>query len=50
MKELGIPIFFTTERIDLMRKIQCEAWGKCNMEEYLTHYKCSKCGKSITKK
>lgn len=34
----------------MKKETQCLAYGKCDMEEYLTYNKCSKCGKTISKK
>lgn len=28
---------------------KCEAYGLCDLEKFITHYKCTKCGKIINK-
>lgn len=33
-----------------MKNIVCEAYGKCDLEEYLNHYRCTKCGKIVPKR
>ena len=40
----------TTERSIKMKNIVCEAYGKCDLEEYLNHYRCTKCGKIVPKR